>query len=162
MEEEIVKKLKELLTFDPSIVLGTVKSVNPEKNTITAEVDGLIYEDIRLNATAISSSQKVLFIPEKGTRVILSRIEHSEEDFKVLGVDKIERVLIQVKTTKIDIDKDGVKIERNGQDHKTITESFMDLVMNLVIPTSTGPATLDPATRLQIQELKAKFGQVFK
>ncbi len=160
--EELAKEFKRLTQGEPTIVLGVVKSVDVDKNTIEAEIDGLLYTDIRLNATAVSSGQKVILIPEVKSTVILARLEHSEDDFKFLGTDKVKQALIQIENTKIDIDKQGIKIDRNGKDFKTETFSFMDSVINMIVPTAVGPATLDPATQVQIQQQKASLGQIFK
>lgn len=160
--EELAKEFKRLTQGEPTIVLGVVKSVDVDKNTIEAEIDGLLYTDIRLNATAVSSDQKVILIPEVKSTVILARLEHSNEDFKFLGTDKVKQALIQIENTKIEIDKQGVKIERNGQDFKVVMDSFMDSIINMVVPSAVGPATLSPVNQAQIQQQKASLGQIFK
>lgn len=162
MDESISKELKRFLQSDPTIVLGVVRSVDLEKNTIEAEVDKLVYSDIRLNATAVSSRQKMIVVPEVKSTVILARVEHSNDDYKVLGVDKVAQVFVQLEHTLLEIDKDGVKIERSGQNLKTVFESFMDAVKNMIIATSNGPATLAPNSQAQIEQQKILLGKILK
>ena len=160
--EGIAKELRRLLKDDPTIVLGKVKAVNTSVNTIDAEIDGLLYKSIRLNATARSSSKKVLLIPEVDTEVVLARVDHSNDDYKVLGVDKVAQVFVQLEQTLLEIDKDGVKIERSGQNLKTVFEGFMDVVKNMIVSTSSGPATLAPNSQAQIEQQKVLLGKILK
>ena len=113
--EDIRGALRRFAASDASTVLGTVTAVDADKCTCDVTDDGVIYFDVALQACP-ESSTGVLLVPRQGSAVLIMRIEDSDAMWAVVATTDIDKVVISIDKTKVEISHAGIMINdgRNG------------------------------------------------
>jgi hydrogenase maturation factor len=94
--EEILKLLKGLSGKMVVNVPGKVVSVDESTLTCTVTIDGLDYDEVRLNAVIADENETHSYIiPKAGSWVMVSFIEGSETDGFVCSYSEIDRVVLR-------------------------------------------------------------------
>jgi hypothetical protein len=115
--EQIKNKLKGLHEkghYNTSaVIIGTVNAINGI-DTIDVDVDGVIYNDVQLQAIVEGNGTSIIIVPTKGSSVLIGNIENGT-NYVLLHANKVDRILLkQVDGMFIDIVKGVVKL--NGDD----------------------------------------------
>lgn len=96
------------------IQLGTVLEVNEETRTIEVKPYNEGAEFVEVPLQAISEGDKgIVLIPKKESTVVIGLID--KNNAICLGFSEIEKVLVAIEETKLEITKNGVIF--NGGDH---------------------------------------------
>lgn len=152
-----------------TLSVGTVKEI--ENDTCT--VDN--YEDVRLNAIIDELDSQFTIYPEIGSKVVFGRLEN-EDNAIVIGVSKIEKVLIKIKDQLFEFKDGNVKIKNSDQlfemksgkftikngkiNLKSILNDGFDQLDKAIITTPSGSGSFSPADKMIFQQLKEKTNQL--
>lgn len=147
----LAKKNKESIPVQT--IWGVVHSVNENDKTMDVMVNGIEYFDVLLGLGAIVT------IPKKGSRCLIGIIENKHGGF-LIDASEIQRQTITIDTTSIEITKEGVKIERNGLNLKTVQTDFMTAVSGIMVPTVAGLTPIDPQSKLKIEKSISQISQI--
>ena len=124
--EEVIRKLIERhipLTIDVAKIIA-VKGDVAHVESITTEKD---FFKCRINATEVNGSNLLKLTPKVGSNVIIGIFKDTEKAV-VLSVSEVETISFQNETTHCEVDASGYKIERNGQNLKTVLNDYIDEV----------------------------------
>jgi hypothetical protein len=121
-----------------SIVHATVKAVNENDSTIEAEFEGgLVLDDVRLRSV-VKAGNKCIMVPEVDSIVLVGRIEGSEE-WVVLAVESISKVLYVIGTAKIELTEDGLLVQKGSNTLKASLVKFIEAVEQIVVMQGNNP-----------------------
>jgi hypothetical protein len=102
----------------------------------------ILYHDIALRSVVNRDVQKVVVVPDIGSPVMVGLVN---ERVILIRCSKVKTVKGQIGLTKFEISADGIQMERNGMDLKTVlcglldglTTSFMAIQGVIGIPVNT-------------------------
>ena len=150
----IVSKQEKLI-----IIPGKIKTLR----TIDCDVSRAGQPDllnVRLHSILESPTDYVKVEPKVGSDVLVAIIENHPTEGFLLSTSEISKTSVKIGTTAIEVSKDGIKAERNGQNLKSVITDFMDSVKTGMCATAVGPAPLDPPTQAKIQLAISKVSQI--
>lgn len=137
----------------------TVTSV--DDTTCSAEYDGFELEDIRLYA--IIDTSVCILKPKVGSKILVSSIDGSIENLYVLKCQEYETVCYQVEQVSLQIDSEGVSIQKGSESLRALMLDFIALVKSLKLATPAGPTTqIMYPTAVQIQQLETRVKDLLK
>lgn len=126
-EQELLKGLKSLNENANKIMVGEVKSINYDNDTIDIDFDGLIIGPARLRSIIDSGGNKVVAYPCLGSSVLLGRIGSSNELY-VLAVGEVDKVLVHIGNMKLEATGQGF-VFNEGQ-HTTANADILKSELN--------------------------------
>jgi hypothetical protein len=137
----------------------TVTSVSD--TTCNAEYDGFELEDIRLYAVVDTSI--CLLKPKVGSKILVSSIDGAIENLYVIKCQDYETVRYQVEQTSIQVDSQGVMIQKGNESLRALFLDLISLVKSLKLATPAGPTTqIVYPTAVQIQQLETRVKDLLK
>lgn len=126
-EDELLQGLKNLKENDNKIMVGEVKTINYENDTIDVDFDGLIIGPARLRGIIDSGGNKVVAYPCRGSSVLLGRIGASNELY-VQAVGEVDKVLVKIGEMKFEATGQGF-VFNDGQ-HTTANADILKSELN--------------------------------
>jgi hypothetical protein len=112
------------------IVEATVISVNEADATVEVEfVSGAVIDDARLRSV-VKAGNKCILVPEVDSVVLVGRIGNSEE-WVVVAVESIAKVLYVIGTATFEITEDGFLIQKGTDTLKAVLNDLVDKVKAL-------------------------------
>lgn len=98
------------------VSVGTAKNVDEQKRTCDIEIDtDLTLLNCRLNAVVDNYDNQLLVLPKEGGKVAFAPIDGQMTDVLVIGYSDIEKVLLKVGESEIEIADGSIVI--NGGDN---------------------------------------------
>ena len=155
-ETELQDGLKKLGSKEmPGVFSAIVLSVDESKGTCVVNDNELDYTDVRLVASE-GESDALLVLPEVGSSVLVALLNDDINQMFVVQYSKLNKVKLSIRTTALDIDKDGHKLARGGEDLKTILN---DLIIEInKISVVVGTTINIPA----VEAIKQRLNTVLK
>lgn len=123
MMEELKRKIEERLNeWKDFSFIGEVISVNETENSCNVErSEGVVYYNVRLNSIINEDEKGIVFIPKKGSKVLVERLGGSNELYVSLysSLTKIKSNIgeFSLSITEDGIDLESKKITINGGDN---------------------------------------------
>lgn len=137
----------------------TVTSVSD--TTCSAEYDGFELEDIRLYAVVDTSI--CILKPKLGSKILVASIDSSIENLYVLKCQEYETVRYQVEQTSIELNAEGVSIQKGNESLRALLLDIITIVKSLKLATPAGPTTqIVYPTAVQIQQLETRVKDLLK
>lgn len=162
--EEYLKEIIELVLLKNEkliIVQGKVKTVRDLDCDVSRDGQPDLL-DVRFHAVLDTVNNVIKIKPKVGSVVLVGLIENSPVDAFIISFSEIEKVSVKLDSTFLEVSKDGIKAERNGQNVKTVLIDTIEAIKTGVVATSTGPASFDPSTQLKITQELSKLSQILK
>lgn len=129
--EELIRQLIERhipLTIDVAKVVK-LKGDICHVESVTTEKD---FFKCRMNAIEVNGSNKLKVTPKLGSTVIIGVFKGTEKAV-VLSVSEAEKVEFNIENTSCEIDAAGYKVERSGENLKTVLNDYIDEVNKIVV-----------------------------
>jgi hypothetical protein len=144
-DDELKEALKRFSSNQQILtVTATVKSVDEDKATLSAEItDGLVISDVRLRSI-IDGNEGAYVVPETNTKVLLLRYGSSDE-FHCIGAEKYKKVVFKGQSISFEINQDEIIFNDNAKN------SYLTDINKLVDKIN--------ALEQQINDLKSVFSQ---
>jgi len=145
-------------------------SIVPLKVTNVDEAEGSIdgtdpedieIFDVRLQAALDGSDKGVFAIPKINSWVLAGNIGKSDNSLVVLSLSEIEKAVVRIGTTEIEVDEQGVVIKKGAENLKDVLSDFLDAIMSLTVSTSQGPSGT-PINISTFASLKTRLNSVLK
>jgi hypothetical protein len=117
--------IKEVAGSTLALVTRTGKVISIDETARTCDVE---FEDgvtapilgCRLNSIVSDYKDSVVLIPRKGSYVFVVSVGGRNEDVFVMGYSEIDKVLVKIGDTSVNMDRDGVVF--NGGDNKGLVK----------------------------------------
>jgi len=132
--EDLTKELAKFAAqFGPEVFLeAEVVSVDAQEYQADLKTDeGLVLYDCRLRAL-ISGNKSLDILPKIGSKVLVSKLD--EDEFFVVACDEIDSFKVTTGNTVVDIDADGVGIQKGDESLKGILNSLVDEILKIYAP----------------------------
>lgn len=136
-----------------SLIPAKVVSVDTVRMTCEVrDVDGFIWHDVRMQAL-IPAGKGLKLVPEEESDVIIGRID---------GTDCFG-VLLYSKLADVKLDISGKYVVANTAENLLgLIHALLDLLVEAVVTTPAGPGNFAPQTLQQLEQIKIRFGKLFK
>ncbi len=122
-EERIIESIKRLGKGDEKTFIAIVEENYPDKDTIDVrDLSGTLYPDVRKRASIEQAKQGIVITPVKGSSVIVSRIEESDELF----VEMFSEIEIMT-------------ISAGGENLYNVLSDFIKEVQKIIVVQGTSP-----------------------
>lgn len=152
--EELKRKIEERLNeWKDFSFIGEVISVNETENSCNVErSEGVVYYNVRLNSIINEDEKGIVFIPKKGSKVLVERLGGSNELYVSLysSLTKIKSNIgeFSLSITEDGIDLESKKITINGGDNGGLIkiEELTDKINALVDIFNNHTHVLDTGT----------------
>lgn len=124
--EEIIKRLRALMSLKSATIQCTVVSVDKDAATCIVDDNGLEYENVRLTAVVDTIDAFSFISPAIGSWVLISFLNGSDTDAFVSSYSEIEEVLVKAKIINLDgleeLNINSTAITLNGGDNKGLAK----------------------------------------
>lgn len=138
---------------------ATVLSVNDD-DTIKAKLtNGFIIEDVRLKSV-IKEGNKVILLPKIASIVQIARID-TNDDYVVIAVTEVTKVLYQIDNTIFDVDQNGYLLKCENETLRKLLDDLLDAIMNMRFTTQSGP-TVNLVNLMAFQQIKDRVKNLLK
>ncbi len=155
--EKIIKRYIRL-----QVVQAIVTEVNNDVCTVKIDKGNQEIFKCSLNAVLSNNSDKMIFYPTVGSSVVIG-IYESKREAVILSFSDVEKVYFKKGTTELEADKDGYKVDRDGENLKKVLNDWQaefgklcDEVSKIVVNIGTSPNV--PV----IQQIKQKVDGTIK
>ncbi len=140
------------LTNSEVYYMGSVKSVDKEKDTCTVEVDGLEYKNIQLSATKEGTKGQKLY-PKVGSDVVVEKITSDTHAVRLFS--EIEAFVIEINGLKFE----AAELFEIKKGNETLLKILQDVIreVSLILPTQGTPPNV-PA----LMEISLRAAQLLK
>ena len=140
-EEQIrlgLKKIAEKVGPQCSL-LAQVKTVDEEAFTCDAydSETEIVFTDLRLSPI-IGGKTGLVLIPETDSWILAIRIEDTE-DWQVIGVEEVKKVLITTGTVKVEQTSEGLLISKGNDTLKQCLTLIIEAVQKIVVIQGNNP-----------------------
>jgi hypothetical protein len=160
--DDIRQAFRHFMTQPGVIESAEVIDVDEQTDTVTVKLDtGLELDDVRLRSI-IKDGSKWVLVPSIGSIVLIGRIDDTEE-FVVVAVEDVSRIIAVVGSTRMELDKDGFLIRRGTDDLLKILKDLVDANLNELHNTAGGPTTgMMPSSAAVYTSLKTRLESLLK
>jgi hypothetical protein len=155
LARELYEKLVTMTAPKDNILPAIVMAVNTDNRTVDVDFDDNEIGDVRLQASTIANQGGNILFPKVGSVVLIQRFGSSNEFFVSL-FSELDSQVIQIDTTQVKADTNGVLIQRGDNnmmqvlnDFMTNTQKMIDEVNKIVVAIGNGP---DVAALTQLRQ----------
>lgn len=135
-EDQIIAGLRLLTKYNQRtrIVPALVDQVSMVDSTCTVrdQEDNVIF-DVRLRAELDGASDGLVVYPAVNSWVLIANIGGSETEWVVVACSEVEKVVVEVDTTVVEVSDAGVRIQRGGDDLKSLLADLLEAVKALTV-----------------------------
>ncbi len=143
-----------------TIINATVVYVDETNSSVTVKLDsGLELDDVRLRSV-IKAGNKVVLLPAVGTNILIGKIEGSD-DYVVIAVEEIDKIVYIVGTVKFEVDANGILIQKGTETFKKIVDDLIAQIKLIVVPTNVGPSG-NPLNALAFDAIQTRADNLFR
>lgn len=131
MEDELKNALTNLVkksAYQTLTLRALVKTVDKSNRTCTIVLDNGTEIDKVLIQPIISYTKGVVIYPALNSKVIVEKIESQDMALRVVGYTAIESIETMIDTFLIKQDTNGLHVENQGEDLKTILNEYISKV----------------------------------
>lgn len=128
--EALRKLIKQMIQLQ--VVQATVTEVNGDVCTVLTDDGSKELFKVSLNAVRNNGADKLICYPKVGSSVAVGIYEGAREAV-ILSYSDVEKVLYKKETTLFEVDKDGFKIEREGENMGKVIDDFMNECKQIVV-----------------------------
>lgn len=155
---KLYEALKRISEKDVQVIPATVTAV--EGDTITVDVDGLEFFDVRLQSFVGGAAPGVMLKPKIGSVVLIERIGTENEYFVVMysGLDAVD---IKVGDSTYSQDAEGFSLTHDGESLKTLLKELIQGIQAITVQTNTGPSGT-PINTTTFTTLSSRIEKLFK
>lgn len=160
--ETIIKKLV-LIQVTSAII------TNVENDSCTVKTGTKKLFKVSLNAVLENAEDKLIAYPKVGSSVVIGIFENKSEAV-ILSFSDVEKVYFKKGTTELEADKDGVMVDREGENLKKVLNDLIDRINDLngelqKVVVSIGVTPNVPALVLiaqQNDQIKQRLNKILK
>jgi hypothetical protein len=122
------------------VFVGTVKDVDKENDTCTIERENRpeLFE-VRLNAIVDQITDKLIIYPQTGSYVLCCLIGNDQTEAAIIKYSEIDSVEIYRAKIKLSLDQEGITMEGDGENLKTVLSDFIGEVSKIIVVNGTSP-----------------------
>lgn len=121
------------------IIDGTIESVNEEAYTVDINIDeGLTLPYIKLRSVSNGEKAGFVCVPAVGSEVVFAKVR-GEQDYILLKVSELDKVIAEIETTSLTITKDGYEIKRGEETLQKILFDFVGELIKVIVVQGTSP-----------------------
>ena len=143
-----------------AIINATVVFVDETNSSLTVKLDsGLELDDVRLRSV-IKAGNKVVLLPAVGSNILIGRIEGGD-DYVVIAVEEIDKIIHIIGTVKIEIDLNGILIQKGTETLKKILDDLLAQIKLIIVPTNVGPSG-NPLNAAAFDIIKTRVDNLLK
>jgi hypothetical protein len=137
-----------------AILYGKVSAVNGI-DTIDVDVDGVLYNDVQLQAIAKGDGKSLVIVPAKGSMVLIGNVENGT-GYYMISANKVDKIVGSIGKTDVLIDTKGFKVvngsctlqqENNGFSIKvgavslgSALDDLCSAITKMTVTTGVGPS----------------------
>lgn len=122
-----------------AIINATVQAVDETTSSVTVKLDsGLELDDVRLRAV-IKAGNKVVLLPKVGSNILIGKIEGGD-DYVVIAVEEIDKIIYVVGTVMFELDANGILLQKGTETLKKVLDDLIAQIKLIVVPTNVGPS----------------------
>lgn len=158
MSAELDQLKDELTTFLKRIVPHTIRQakvngINDDDTISVVLSDETVIDDARLRSVVKAGSKKIS-VPAIDSTVLVGKIETGDE-YVVIAVEQIDRELVSIGDTEVEVTEDGVRIEKGG-------DSIKDILL-LIVQSNKQVAVLygNNEDFVKLQQAETKINNLF-
>lgn len=145
-----------------TIFPATVNSVDESNKTcVVIDIDGVTLYDVQYRADDTEDSG-LICVPAPGSTVLVGQLGLSDSDFVVLMFSSLTAVRAQAGMTRLELDEDGVLVERAGDRLSEMLSDFIDQVSQAVIITPAGNGAFSPTDITALNAIKTRINSLLK
>ena len=140
LEQSICSAIKKAAakTQIKQTIIGVATNVRETLCDIERE-DAPTLLDVRFNAIDDDLQSFVTVYPKEGSKVIVGIIENLKTEAVVLRCSEVEKVSLKIGNTEMVIDRNGYKMERQGENLNNVLRDFVSEVMKIIVVQGTSP-----------------------
>lgn len=127
------------------IVTGKATDVTDTTCTLIRE-DAPNKNDVRLNAKDDQLDSFATIVPVEGSEILVGVVEGEATECVVLACSEVEKVIWKSGNTTLQFDKNGYKIERDGESLTAILKDLLNAIISSTYTNSAG--TTSPVNNL--------------
>jgi hypothetical protein len=136
--ETAIKKVAKNIV-PKSLTVGT--AINVTDNKCDVKIDGepdLL--DVRLHAIDDSVDNVFIVKPKEESKVLIGFLDKEEKEAVILQCSEVEKVLIRIGATKVEISEEGVSISKGEDSLREIHQLTIEAMMQIVVIIGNNPA----------------------
>jgi hypothetical protein len=138
---------------------ATVLKINNDDTIQVQLSNGFIIEDVRLKSV-IKDGNKVILSPKESSIVQIARID-TNDDYVVISVEEVTKVLYQIDHTTFDVDRNGYLLKCENETLRKLLDDLLDAIMNMRFTTQSGP-TVNLVNLMTFQQIKNRVKNLLK
>lgn len=138
-----------------TIGVGTASEIT-ETNCVVLRDGQPQLHDVRFHATEDKPGSRHIMIPAEGSSVIYAIIDNQDTEAVLLMCSEIDKVLVEIGTTKYEIDKDGHLLQVGNEKLSTAIVDFIDEVKKVIVINGRSPNVI------ALEAIKTRFKKILK
>lgn len=135
-ENDIIEGLRRLTGYNRRTRIVPARVTHVMQNDATCDVldenESALF-DVRLRAEIDGESDGVVVFPTVGSWVLIGNLGGSETEWTVLACSQVDKVLVEVENTRVEVTSAGVKIQRGGDDLKSLLGDLLAAIKALTV-----------------------------
>ncbi|MBB4117859.1 hypothetical protein GGR32_000131 [Mesonia hippocampi] len=133
-----------------------ITKVNDDDTVDVKDITDFPYTKVRLKASVKELANKLVIYPKVGSNVLVSMIGNDENTLVISNIDEAEKIKGIINQTEFEVDNEGYKINRKGENLKKVLNDFIDEVNKILVVNGT---TINVAA---VEEIKLRLNKILK
>lgn len=151
---ELLKKITGAGRYD--IIEGKVSKVNEGEKMIDVELEeGVEMFDIKLRSVSDGAKDGLVVIPKQGSVVVFAKVR-GEEDYILISASELDKVIVEIGTSKMTITESGYEITRGSESLKKIMNDLLQANIDATYTNGAG-STLQANNLAVFQQVKQRL-----
>lgn len=180
--EELMRGLRKMAKSQITVTVIPAKVIAVDESAQTVDVEdmeGIEIYDVRMRAALDGSDAGWLLVPTNGSQVLIANIGDSPNDYAVIATTDVDKVTAKIDSlswsldadafkaskglTKLQVESDGVLIERNAQTLKAAIDALIDQVKLITVTCAApGSPSTPPLNLAAFDVVKAQIDSILK
>ena len=135
--EQAISKLAGKIQLK-QVLWGVAKDIGELTCTVERQDAATLY-DVRLNAIDDNLESCFTVYPAEGSAVLVAIIENMKTEAVVIRCSEVQRVKAKIGTTELEVDTDGFRFGRSGDDLKSAIGDVIAEIQKIIVVQGTGP-----------------------
>jgi hypothetical protein len=146
-----------LINFGKKITRGSVisdaiiTSIDEDKFTVDVTIDGLAIPNIPIKVLS-GSQASFIEIPKVQSKCLICFRDNNHGRPQLFKVHEVDKILIKIGNTTIQIDKDGYKLENGSSGLKNTFKNLINELIQFKTVSPGGNGVTDPGTITNLQK----------
>lgn len=164
-QNDIIEGLKMLTGYNRRTRVIAAKVVAVSQSYATCDVqdqDGVVLYDVRLRAATDGETSGHVCLPDVGAWVLIANLDGAQA-WAVVATEKLSKYSVEIETSLLEMDEDGVKIQRGADDLKSVLSDLLSALEVLTVTCAApGSPSTPPVNLASFTTLKTRVNNLLK